>query len=336
MKIPGSFKEGVLEAAGAALRIPPLGRLLASAGGRAGRKFQILAYHRVVPEADPFAIGVVTRAQFAAQLSVLSSCFRVVSLDRLIEELDAGGPAPGTVCITFDDGYRDNHDHALPLLRQYGLSATCFLSTGFIGTRRAPWHDVVLQAFKGSRRDRFDFPPAGIANEKMEGPAGRAAVAMRVLPWLKRHGPRERDALIADIVQACGAPPEPEERLMLNWDEVRALTAGGFTIGAHTVNHPILSKLSAEEMEAEVAGSRDAIEAQLRIPVRHFAYPNGQPGDFDDRTIAMVRKLGFASAVTTLPGVNEPDTSRYEWMRRQPWDTGNAFFLRMLIERLSA
>lgn len=337
MSLSGNLKQGVLEAAGAALRIPPLGRILASAGGRARRKFQILAYHRVLAEADPFAIGAVTKAEFAAQLSVLRSCFRVVSPDRLVEELDAGGPAPGTVCLTFDDGYRDNHDHALPLLREYGLTATCFLSTGFIGTLRAPWHDAVLQAFKHSRQEHFDFPPAGFAQERMAGPQGRAAVAMRVLRWLKRHGPRERDAFIAEIARACGAPQEPAERLMLDWGEVRALQAGGMTIGAHTVEHPILSRLSAEEMEAEIGGSRDAIEAQLQVPVRHFAYPNGQPGDFDERTIGIVRKLGFASAVTTLAGVNDAATSRFEWMRRQPWDrTGNAFYFRMMLERLSA
>lgn len=337
MSVAGSLKQGMLEAAGAALRIPPWGRLLASAGGRSRRKFQILAYHRVLPDEDLFAIGAVTRAEFSAQLAVLRSCFRVVSPDRLVEELDGDGPAPGTVCITFDDGYRDNHDHALPLLRRYGLNATCFLATGFIGTNRAPWHDVVLQAFKRSGKDRFDFPPAGIADGKMEGPAGRAAMAMRVLRWLKRHGPRERDSLIAEIAAICGGAREAGDRLMLTWDEVRAMRAGGFTIGAHTVDHPILSRLAPEEMEAEIGGSRDAIEAQLQVPVRHFAYPNGQPGDFDERTIDIVRKLGFASAVTTSAGVNDAGTSRYEWMRRQPWDkSGNAFFLRMLMERLSA
>lgn len=337
MSIVGSVKQGVLETAGAALRIPPLGRFLASTGGRARRKFQIMAYHRVLAEADPFAIGAVTRAEFAAQLSVLRSCFRVISPDRLVEELDAGGPAPGTVILTFDDGYRDNHDHALPMLREYGLTATCYLSTGFIGTLRAPWHDVVLQAFKHSRKDRFDFPPAGFADAAMEGPAGRAAMAMKVLRWLKQYGPKERDAMIDGIKRACGAPPEAAERLMLDWDEVRAMHAGGFTIGAHTVDHPILSRLSPEEMEAEIAGSRDAIRERLGVPVRHFAYPNGQPGDFDERTIAIVRKLGFASAVTTSAGVNDASTSRFEWMRRQPWDpTGNAFFLRMVLERLAA
>jgi peptidoglycan/xylan/chitin deacetylase (PgdA/CDA1 family) len=311
--------------------------VLASAADRGRRRFQILAYHRVLPAADPFAIGAVTKAEFAAQLKVLRSCFRVVSPDRLVEELDAGGPPPGTVCITFEDGYRDNHDHAWPLLREFGLPATCFVSTGFIGTMRAPWHDTVLQAFKRSRKDRFDFPSAGFANESMEGPAARAAVAMRVLRWLKKHAPRERDAYIAEIERACGVPSGQDERLMLDWDEVRALHAGGFTIGAHTVDHPILSRLTEQEMEREIAGSRDAIEAQLQAPARHFAYPNGQPGDFDERSIAIVRKLGFASAVTTVAGVNDAGTPRYEWMRRQPWDpTGNAFFVRMLIERMAA
>lgn len=337
MSILGNFKEGAIEAAGGLLRMPPLGRRLAGAGGAARRKFQIIVYHRVLPAPDPFAIGAITEKEFAAQLQVLRACFRVVTPDRLVEELDAGGPRPGTVCLTFDDGYKDNHDHAWPLLREYGLPATIFVATGFIGTPLKPWHDTVLAAFKHARKDRLDFPPAGILGEDMAEVDRRSRLAFRVLGWLKRHGPRERDALIADLVKACGAPPEAETRLMLDWDEVRALHKGGIAIGAHTVNHPILSRLQPAEMEAEILGSRDAIEANLQAPARHFAYPNGQPGDFDEASIGIVRKLGFLSAMTTLTGVNDARTSRYELLRRQPWDkTGNAFFLRMVAERLAA
>ena len=350
MALVADVKEFAFRALGGVLHPTPLGRRLpAGADGfrvsarppRLARssspKFQILVYHRVLPKPDPFAISSIGAEAFAAQMEILSRCFRVVSLDALVEELDRGGPKPGTVCVTFDDGYRDNHDCAWPILRKHGIPATIYLATGFIGTGESTWYDKVLLAMRDARARRLDFEAAGVRGRDLSSSAQRAALAYSLLEWLKGFAPAERDAHIVALTRALEPAAARDARCMLDWEEVRAMHKGGIAFGGHTVSHPILSRIGAAEMEAEIRGSQSAIEVAVQAPVRHFAYPNGKAGDFGPEAEGILRRHGFASAVTTLPGVNRPESSRYQWLRRQPWDPSvHSFYLRMVLERLAA
>lgn len=352
MSLVSVIKELGMGAAGRVLGALPLGGRVAAGADRfnlsrrprppgsgRGSKFQILVYHRVLPERDPFAISPVSVAEFDAQMALLRSRFRAVSLDRLLEELDGGRLQPGTVCVTFDDGYRDNHDHALPVLKRHGIPATVYLATGFIGTRECPWYDKVLGAMRRATAGRLEYGPPELVGRPLADPARRAEAAYRLLEWFKGFPPAERDARIAELARVL-QPADGgagEERLMLDWNEVRRMHGSGVAFGGHTVTHPILSTVGPGEAEKEIRGSRQAIEEALQAPVRHFAYPNGRVGDYDAGTMDLLARLGFVSAVTTNPGVNGPGQNRYEWLRRQPWerDAGSMYF-RMVLERLAA
>lgn len=335
MGIKSKIKEIGFQACGRTLRLAPSGRW-ARAVDRAP-KFQILVYHRVLPDHDPFAMSPVSTSAFDAQMGLLRKCFRVVSLDQLVGELDAGELKPGTVCVTFDDGYRDNHDHALPILKKHGIPATIYLATGLIGTGESSWYDKVLAVFRDTRAVTLEYAPAGFRAVAMPDATARSAAAHRLLEWLKGFPPQERDAHIGGVAEALGCGKDAASRAMLDWDLVRAMHAQGVVFGAHTVNHPILSRVPAEEMGAEIAGSKAAIENALQHPVRHFAYPNGKRGDYNDATIAHLKNQGFVTAMTTNAGVNGPETGRFEWLRRQPWENSvDSLYFRMLLERLTA
>lgn len=318
---------------GLSLRNRPFPRL----GGNALPRFQILVYHRVLPNEDPFAMSPVSVSAFDGQMALLRKCFRVVSLDQLLEELDAGGPKPGTVCVTFDDGYRDNHDHALPILKKHGIPATIYLATGLIGTGESSWYDKVLAVFRDTRAAALEYAPAGIPAAPLSAVRHRMAAAHRLLEWLKGFSPADRDAHISAVAGILECDIGAAPRAMLDWDQVRSMHAQGVCFGAHTVNHPILSRIAPEEMDAEIAGSKAAIENALQSPVRHFAYPNGRRGDYNATTIGLLKQKGFVSAVTTNAGVNGPGQDRFEWLRRQPWENSvDSLYFRMLIERLTA
>jgi peptidoglycan/xylan/chitin deacetylase (PgdA/CDA1 family) len=305
--------------------------------GNGKPRFQILVYHRVLPDDDAFAMSPVSSSAFDAQMALLRKRFRVVSLDQLGAELDDGGPKPGTVCVTFDDGYRDNHDHALPILKKHGIPATIYLATGLIGTGESSWYDKVLAVFRETRAARLEYEPAGFRAVPMADARARSALAHRLLEWLKAFPPAERDAHIRDVAAALGCGADAGSKAMLDWDLVRSMHAQGVAFGAHTVNHPILSRVAPDEMGAEIAGSKAAIENSIQHPVRHFAYPNGKRGDYNETTIAHLKRQGFVSAVTTNAGVNGPDQSRFEWLRRQPWENSvDSLYFRMLLERLTA
>jgi peptidoglycan/xylan/chitin deacetylase (PgdA/CDA1 family) len=299
-------------------------------------KFQILVYHRVLPGPDPFGMGVVTTVEFRAQMAALRRCFRVISLDALAAELERGGPEPGAVCVTFDDGYRDNLQHALPVLEEFGIPATVYLATDFIGTGKLPWYERVLDTVRRSRAPRLVLEGTEVDLQLGEGLA-RATAAHRLLGWLKQFDPAARDGHIDRVQAELGNPGPASGGLMLDWTEVKELARRGVAIGAHTQSHPILTTVPVETMEAEIAGSKREIEGRLDAPVTLFAYPNGKRGDFDGRVKDVVRRLGFTCAVTTVEGVNTSSQDRFELYRRQPWErSANSFLFRMCAERLSA
>ena len=114
--------------------------------------------------------------------------------------------------------------------------------------------------------------------------------------------------------------PDHQKRVMLSWDEVDALRGLGFSIGAHTVNHPILSRVEGEAAWREIRGSKDTIERALGVPIRGFAYPNGGVGDYSAETVRLVERAGFTCAVTTRRGLNTTRTPRFELRRGGPWE----------------
>jgi peptidoglycan/xylan/chitin deacetylase (PgdA/CDA1 family) len=334
MGVAAHLKEAAFRAAGRGLRIAVSARALDRIQGGKPR-LQILVYHRVLPDEDPFAMSAVTCASFARQMALLRSRFHPLSLSEAADRLEAGDLRPGSVCVTFDDGYADNCRHAWPILRKYGIPATIYLATGLIGTGVVSWYDGVLALMRSSRTERLDYEPAGLRDVPIAQAGLRAAAAFKLLEWLKRFPPAERDAHIAALTLVLGQADA--EKAMLDWDQVRSMHVGGISFGAHTVTHPILSLIGAREAEAEIAASRDAIQERLQAPVRHFAYPNGKREDYNSGTVEILGRLGFRTAVTTEQGVNDADTDRLQWKRRQPWETSvNSLYFRMLSERAAA
>jgi peptidoglycan/xylan/chitin deacetylase (PgdA/CDA1 family) len=113
---------------------------------------------------------------------------------------------------------------------------------------------------------------------------------------------------------------------LLNWDEIREMNGKKIEFGAHTVTHPVLTRVSSARMREELLGSKGTIEGRLQREVRHFAYPFGGPQDFSEETKTAARESGFVSAVTTLWGFNEPGDDRFELRRFSLWETDPALF----------
>lgn len=107
---------------------------------------------------------------------------------------------------------------------------------------------------------------------------------------------------------------------MLSWAEVRRLQEMGVAIGAHTVNHPVLSRVSPQRAWTEITDARDAITSACGRAPRAFAYPNGGPEDYTEEVKGMVREAGFTCAATTRFGLNTRDTCAYELRRGGPWE----------------
>lgn len=229
--------------------------------------------------------------------------FDFVALDEAAERIRAAAAARPFLAVTFDDGYRDNAHHAFPVLKRHGVPWTMFVTTGFATRTASLWWLELEEAIR--RLDRIDI---AIGEERLSLPAGsdRAKeAAFDNIYWRLRAGPEERlRAIVAELAEDAGVDGRKlVETLCLDWTGIRQLAAeSGVTIGAHTLTHPMLAKQDAVFARHEVIESRTIIERIIDKPVRHFAYPVGDPGSAGPREFGFAAEAGYETAVTTRPG----------------------------------
>jgi peptidoglycan/xylan/chitin deacetylase (PgdA/CDA1 family) len=284
-----------------------------------GRNLQILSYHRVSDQRDSFlpALGV---RRFEAQMEYLASDFRVLSLEEAVARLEAGELPDHALVVTFDDGYRDNYRHAFPVLRRLAIPASFFLTTGAIGSGGLLWHDRVFHAFRQTALRALTGYPEPADAYPLTTPENRRGARQAVLDFLRTVDSAEQASWVERLERALAvSPPTDGGRLMLSWEEVREMHRAGFSFGAHTVGHPILTRLSLSGARREMRESKEAIEAALGAPVQTFAYPNGSAADFGVEHKEALRDLGFRCALTTIFGVNRPGDDLFELRRISPW-----------------
>lgn len=254
---------------------------------------RILMYHRF-PDADT--------AAFDRQCRHIQDHYHALSLSEAGRLLKSGSALPdNALVITVDDGYEDFYRNAFPALRQHGIPATVFLTTGFLDGLTWLWWDRVRVALERTpAKDSFDS----------------------TVEALTRVPNQERLRTIESMAQGVDATP-PTLYVPLRWDQAREMSKHGIDFGAHTVMHPILSRIETEgELRWEIEQSRDRIAQELGTRTLHFCYPSGRPEDLDGRTRQLVEAAGFETAVTTEPGFNSPGADLL-LMRRIGVEPGN-------------
>jgi len=293
-----------------------LGRSLSVLGAALGSgKLSILIYHQVLAVQDPMRPSEPTVDTFNWQMQLLARHFTPLPLDEAVVRLREGELPNNAVCVTFDDGYRNNLTLAQPILARYAIPATVFVATGFIGGSNM-WNDRVIHLFADPGRNSLILDGQTVA---LQDWAQRSRLSLEWLQRLKYLPVMERRAAVDAMYVANGV--EEQEPLMMNQSEIRALHSAGLAIGAHTVNHPILKELSGSDQRVEIVRSRQVLEGIVQAPVTQFAYPNGKRGtDFDDTAVDIVKSEGFCAALSTDWGVSSAQTCPWQLRRFTPWD----------------
>jgi peptidoglycan/xylan/chitin deacetylase (PgdA/CDA1 family) len=268
----------------------------------------ILMFHHVRPwmerEFAPNRLLEITPDFLdSALVHIKTRGFDIVSLDTALERIAAPGERPFVV-LTFDDGYRDNVDYALPVLERHRAPFTMFVTSGFADRTARLWWVELEEALR--RLDRVAFDGLELATASAAEKERAHALLYRSL----RAGPEDR--LLEVCARLCAeAAIEPfsiPAALCLDWDGIRNLSQHPLaTIGVHTLTHPMLAKYPEALVRSELGDSRARIEAAIGKPARHVAYPVGDPTSAGPREFAMARALGFVSAVTTRPGMIFPE-----------------------------
>lgn len=282
-----------------------------------------LMYHRVLARPDPFYSWDVDTVAFDWQLAVLKRYFNVLPLTEAVERLQRKTLPPRAVCITFDDGYADNYEIALPILQRHQLHATFFIATGYLDGGRM-WNDTLVEAVRVAG-DTLDLTSLGLGTYALTDIAARVRAAKALLKLLKYLQPAERMQKTAEIAAVIGQ--KLPDNLMMTSAQLQALSKAGMAIGAHTMSHPILLRVSDQESRREIEGSVSRLRELLGHDISTFAYPNGQPGkDYGLRDVENVRRSGIKAAVSTAWGYANASTDVHQLARIAPWDTTPARF----------
>jgi peptidoglycan/xylan/chitin deacetylase (PgdA/CDA1 family) len=284
---------------------------------------RILVYHRV----SPFRIDdgmTISQMAFDAQLRYLGKHYSVVSLDEVAAMLRGECPTrSGVIALTFDDGYRDNYTQAWPILARYSMPATIFVTVGPLEGEVSLWTEEIRAALGASSSQTLDLESMGWGSWPLTTDAEKLDCLHAVKQRLKAVPDAERQRALREIIQRlCPQRKVGEQGPMLTWDMVREMSKGGFTIGAHTMSHKILTQIAPEEVDWEIRESKHRIEQRLGEPSRHFAYPNGTRADWDSQTQEAVKQAGFETACTTIRGTNPAKQDLYALRRLEITDAG--------------
>jgi peptidoglycan/xylan/chitin deacetylase (PgdA/CDA1 family) len=278
-----------------------------------GGRLTIIGYHNVERthyfDAAP---GEGTRG-FRRQLQFLRRTMNVISLRDAVRRWSEGRQLPvRSVCITFDDGYRDALDIAAPVLEEYALPATFFLIPGFVSRETHAWWERLAWAILDARAAELEWNGRVL---HLADRAGRFQVVEDLAAELKALDRVDRERAVDLIAKQLAPTSAYREDLFLDWDQCRELARRGFDIGSHSSHHAILAREPETAQRADLTESRTRLERELGVAVEGLAYPNGEHGDFSRSTFDALQQAGYTHAVTTIPGVNRPATAPYELRR---------------------
>ncbi len=285
-----------------------------------GPRFAILCYHRVGTGGIPL-FSDLPPAVFEAQVQFLQRDYRIVSLTQLCDEIEQpshraqhegqhGGQHDGqAVAITFDDGYKDLYFEALPILKKYRVPATVFLPVASIEANEPLWYDRIFLLFTVFPGDRIQVECDRPRTFALPNQKARIAAAAEVITWL-RTLPEDRRKRESELLESkAELPKEMLKDRMLTWQQINEMRAAGVEFGAHTMTHPVVSRLTQEQLEHEIVDSKHILEARINQGVQHFAFPFGKAADCGSAAFSVISKAGFRSASTTEEGVNGPGSN---------------------------
>jgi peptidoglycan/xylan/chitin deacetylase (PgdA/CDA1 family) len=290
-----------------------------------GRYLTVLCYHRVLDTDGefPFDSDLVSAstAQFREQLRYISRNYNVLNFRSLARYLrkNNGRFPDNPLLITFDDGYIDNYTVAYPMLREFGLPATIFVTAGFIGGKRLFWWDRIAYIVKKTARKSISLDRPVEISLDIESFDDRQECARRVIKLAKTIPEDAKEELIGELSRQLNVtPPDGEADYVMSWEQLREMNEQGIEIGAHSVNHPIFSNVDDRRLGEEVAYSRKLIEEKVGAEVITFGSPGRGIMDperrkrFNSRLREEIRRTGYQFSTMYRWGlVYENDFDRY-------------------------
>jgi peptidoglycan/xylan/chitin deacetylase (PgdA/CDA1 family) len=296
------------------------------AGDLHGPAAAILMYHSVLPDpaaqADSLGGIIHSEAEFRAQMELLACEFHPTSLDEMVKCFHAGEDLPKrSVVVTFDDGYADNYEVAMPILDRFSVPAVFYATVDCVENKRLPWPSRLRFAFRNTKLTAWsDSLPK---SWNLNNPAGREHAFLVASDTCCQLSGAEQEEFVKRIEQELQTRlPVESGALMMTYDQLRGLTLRGHIVGSHTMTHPNMAQVKQQEAHHELAESKQRLEMQMGVPINHFSYPcPALSPHWSEQTLEQSRALGYVSAVTTDSGLTRRGDSLLSLKRLRPTKT---------------
>ncbi|MDH5573450.1 MAG: polysaccharide deacetylase family protein, partial [Gammaproteobacteria bacterium] len=256
----------------------------------------VLAYHRIknIDSDYVFDKNLISASVdvFEEQVAYVNKYFNPISCEELAYSIRNNKKLPKkSVLITFDDGFDDNYHSAYKILHSYSVPATFFISSGYIDSQLPYWFDWMYMIYENMVGQNmhsdlvklltdFGYQHNGVVNE--------------MLYFIRKLDNSKREAIVSGLIDSCekeGIEIRSEYCKPMTWSQVREMSDNGYDIGSHTVNHPILSTCTEDEMIYELAKSKERIESNIEKEVISVAYPVGSSSAYNNKTVKFAEKL---------------------------------------------
>jgi peptidoglycan/xylan/chitin deacetylase (PgdA/CDA1 family) len=268
----------------------------------------ILTYHSVLEEPQRcvswLGPNIHSAEIFRRQMEFVARHYTPVTLDEVLSFLrgDKNLP-PRAVAVTFDDGYADNLEIALPILNRVGVRATFYLTVDCVANGKLPWFVRLRHAFGVTARKSWEEPDGTLW--PLQDAAQRESAFLAACDRCARLAGTSQEDWVRSVERELDAETEkPPAQLMMTWDQARGLVRSGHTVGSHGMTHPNLAYVSESELNAELAESKRKLEQELAAQVLHFAYPGpALKPIWSEKSLELSRRIGYQTAATSTGGL---------------------------------
>jgi len=253
-------------------------------------KANVLMYHRIV---NGISTPGVSSHAFEEHLKFLSKFYKVVSIDEIISDRKNGTVNSKKIALTFDDGYFDFYTQAWPLLKKYNLHASIYITTDFINGDMWMWPDKIRELLQKSTIRQIKLSALGnlcLDDQSVEKNWNIIA------DYCLKLTIEERENFFVELTNLLqiNLPKTPTQQYTgVTWQQLIEMQEEGLDVGSHTLTHPILTRVSSEELEIELKKSKQIIEEKLHIEINGICYPNGMHSDISAKVIEVVKRCNY-------------------------------------------
>ena len=286
----------------------------------------VLTYHRISDVPDFEDSLKISLENFENQMRFIRKSYRLISGAELADIIKNRKPFPENSClVTFDDGWKDNYTNAFPVLKRLGIPAIIFISTDYVGTNQAFWHEQLVTILDGrssypdikKQSGALDKYPSVLSKkiwDILEKPIPvRRPFIEELVSYLKGFDPKRINDLIQKLRILLDCREEDHPPIMLTWEQTKEMSQNNICFGSHTKSHAILTNVSISQVTEEITESKKIIEDRLGKPVYFIAYPNG---NHNEAIIKATEESGYLAGFTCMPGINSSAEKPFELKRR--------------------